>query len=63
MRAIAEGIETPVQLEKLRNLGCDFGQSYLFSRPLYHVRLITYLKKLSASPSPRVSASVIIISL
>ncbi|WP_241993528.1 EAL domain-containing protein [Trichormus variabilis] len=34
MRAIAEGIKTPVQLEKLGDLGCDFGQGYLFSKLL-----------------------------
>ena len=34
MSAIAEGIETTLQLEKLRNLNCDFGQGYLFSKPL-----------------------------
>ena len=31
---IAEGIETFEQLEKLRNLGCDYGQGYLFSKPV-----------------------------
>ncbi len=31
---IAEGIERPHQLRRLRSLGCDFGQGYLFSRPL-----------------------------
>ncbi|MGH9947333.1 MAG: putative bifunctional diguanylate cyclase/phosphodiesterase, partial [Pyrinomonadaceae bacterium] len=31
---IAEGIETKEQLQKLRTLGCEFGQGYLFSRPL-----------------------------
>ncbi len=34
LRIIAEGIETREQLEKLRSLGCDYGQGYLFSRPL-----------------------------
>jgi len=34
MRVTAEGIETPEQLERLRNLNCDQGQGYLFSRPL-----------------------------
>ncbi len=34
MKVIAEGIETPEQLEILCNLGCDFGQGYLFSKPL-----------------------------
>ena len=32
--AIAEGIETADQLEKLRSLNCEFGQGYFFSKPL-----------------------------
>jgi diguanylate cyclase (GGDEF)-like protein/PAS domain S-box-containing protein len=31
---VAEGIETPRQLEALRELGCDQGQGYLFSPPV-----------------------------
>ncbi|HLF41400.1 MAG TPA: EAL domain-containing protein, partial [Acidimicrobiia bacterium] len=31
---LAEGIETDDQLERLRALGCQYGQGYLFSRPL-----------------------------
>jgi diguanylate cyclase (GGDEF)-like protein/PAS domain S-box-containing protein len=31
---IAEGIETPAQLSKLRELGCQFGQGYLLAPPL-----------------------------
>jgi diguanylate cyclase (GGDEF)-like protein len=31
---VAEGIETPEQLEELRRLGCTCGQGYLFSRPV-----------------------------
>ncbi len=34
MSAIAEGVETPQQLAKLRTLNCGFGQGYLFSKPL-----------------------------
>lgn len=31
---IAEGIETESQLALLKNLGCDYGQGYLMSKPL-----------------------------
>jgi EAL domain-containing protein (putative c-di-GMP-specific phosphodiesterase class I) len=31
---VAEGIETDVQRRILRDIGCDVGQGYLFSRPL-----------------------------
>ncbi len=31
---IAEGIETTEQLKWLQNVGCEFGQGYLFSKPL-----------------------------
>jgi EAL domain-containing protein (putative c-di-GMP-specific phosphodiesterase class I) len=31
---VAEGVETPDQLERLRSMGCEFGQGWLFSRPM-----------------------------
>ncbi|HEV8369577.1 MAG TPA: bifunctional diguanylate cyclase/phosphodiesterase [Pyrinomonadaceae bacterium] len=34
MEVIAEGIETEEQYQQLKNLGCEFGQGYLFSRPV-----------------------------
>ncbi len=34
MEIVAEGVETPAQLEKLKELKCDFAQGYLFYKPL-----------------------------
>ena len=34
MEVIAEGIETEEQYQQLRMLGCEYGQGYLFSRPV-----------------------------
>ncbi len=34
LAVIAEGIETTQQLQWLQQLGCEFGQGYLFSKPL-----------------------------
>jgi diguanylate cyclase (GGDEF)-like protein len=34
LRMVAEGIETELQANWLRNLGCDLGQGYYFARPL-----------------------------
>lgn len=34
LEAIAEGVETAGQLERLREMGCDVAQGYYFSRPI-----------------------------
>ena len=34
LTTVAEGIETPTELRRLRELGCVLGQGYLFARPL-----------------------------
>jgi diguanylate cyclase (GGDEF)-like protein len=34
MEVIAEGIETEEQFQQLKMLGCEYGQGYLFSRPV-----------------------------
>jgi diguanylate cyclase (GGDEF)-like protein/PAS domain S-box-containing protein len=34
MRVVAEGVETPDQVKRLKQIGCDYVQGYYFSRPL-----------------------------
>ena len=34
MEVVAEGVETLSQLSQLRKLNCQYGQGYLFSRPV-----------------------------
>jgi EAL domain-containing protein (putative c-di-GMP-specific phosphodiesterase class I) len=34
MTVVAEGVETAEQLRQLKDLGCEYAQGYLFSRPV-----------------------------
>jgi len=34
LRLIAEGLETARQVERMRELGCEWGQGYYFSQPM-----------------------------
>jgi diguanylate cyclase (GGDEF)-like protein len=42
---VAEGIETQSQADRLRDLGCDYGQGYLFSRPVPAARTANVLRR------------------
>jgi EAL domain-containing protein (putative c-di-GMP-specific phosphodiesterase class I) len=44
LKVVAEGIETQAQAEYLREHGCDFGQGFLYSRPITLEDLLQYLK-------------------
>ena len=34
LKTVAEGVEQPIQLERLRDMGCRWAQGYLFGRPV-----------------------------
>ncbi len=46
MKVIAEGVETELQRDLLKEAGCDFGQGYLFARPINAQELETLVSLL-----------------
>ena len=42
MKVVAEGVETVAQASTLRGLRCDFGQGYLYARPLEYAALLEF---------------------
>ena len=54
---VAEGIETEEQAERMRSLGCIYGQGYYFARPQSEDALLDRIKaEPEASPRPAVPA-------
>ena len=51
VRCIAEGIERPAQLERLKELGCDYAQGFLLGRPMTSDQL----RELLATTAPAVA--------
>jgi EAL domain-containing protein (putative c-di-GMP-specific phosphodiesterase class I) len=52
LEAIAEGVETNLQLDQLQGLGCEFGQGFLFSPPLEEDSARMALKKIQEGQNP-----------
>ena len=50
MSTVAEGIETEQQADIVRELGCDKGQGYLFSKPMSALDLVEWLQAQTLSP-------------
>ncbi len=49
MRVVAEGVETTMQADALRVLGCDEFQGYLYSKPLPEEEFIELLQTINSS--------------
>jgi predicted signal transduction protein with EAL and GGDEF domain len=45
IQAVAEGVETTDQLAILRQMGCDYAQGFLISRPIVFEALIAWLDR------------------
>lgn len=45
LKVVAEGIETSQQVEIFEQLGCDFGQGYLFSPPLNPTEVMNFINQ------------------
>ena len=45
LEVVAEGIECTEQLEALRELGCGFGQGYLWSRPVSPAEALRWMQE------------------
>ena len=49
LKVIAEGIETVRQMERLIELGCEYGQGYFFSQPMEPKAALIFMRQQIAS--------------
>ena len=52
LKTVAEGIETPAQLELLRAMGCQTGQGYYLARPLSVMQVEALIREPRAKAAP-----------
>jgi len=50
MKVVAEGVETPKQVDELRSLDCDYCQGYYFSKPVPAQEATALLEKQDGDP-------------
>lgn len=50
LRVVAEGVETKEQVERLREMGCDYVQGYYFAKPMPTVEFEELLKTMLSCP-------------
>jgi diguanylate cyclase (GGDEF)-like protein/PAS domain S-box-containing protein len=55
MQVVAEGVETAAQRDFLFNVGCDYGQGYLFSPPLSAWDFLEFVRKADLRLTSRVA--------
>jgi EAL domain-containing protein (putative c-di-GMP-specific phosphodiesterase class I) len=48
LEVVAEGVETATQVDYLRERGCQFGQGFLFGKPMGRAAMTTLLKRHSS---------------
>ena len=44
LKIVAEGVETPQDSEKVKNMGCDLAQGFLYARPQSVEEIIALIK-------------------
>jgi diguanylate cyclase (GGDEF)-like protein/PAS domain S-box-containing protein len=57
IKIVAEGVETIEQLKRLKELGCELGQGYLFARPVEAEEAFAYFERAPVTPRPDRSKS------
>ena len=51
MQVVAEGVETPEQRDLLTAAGCDYGQGYLFARPMAAADFDNFIENIGVDSS------------
>lgn len=58
LQTVAEGVETPAQMDWLRSLGCNLAQGYTIARPMDADRMCDWLASNAAAPLEQATSKV-----